>query len=66
MRDDSTPIPRDLLNDRMLSVKQVAELDGTSEDTVRREIARGKLKATKLSARRIGVRTSDYRAARAS
>jgi excisionase family DNA binding protein len=53
-----------MLDDRMLSVRQVAELDGTSEDTVRREIKRGGLKATKLSARRIGVRKSDWRAAR--
>ena len=57
-------IPPNMLNDRMLSVRQIARLDGVSEDTVRREIAKGTLKATKLSARRIGVRTSDYRAAR--
>jgi excisionase family DNA binding protein len=64
MEDQRIRIPPDMAGDRMLSVQQIAELDGISEDTVRREIAKGKLKAVKLSARRIGVRTSDYRAAR--
>lgn len=64
MPHENTQIPPNLLDDRMLSVRQIARLDGVSEDTVRREIARGRLKATKLSPRRIGVRTSDYRAAR--
>ena len=64
MPHDHTQIPTNMLDDRMLSIRQIAHLDGVSEDTVRREIARGSLKATKLSPRRIGVRTSDYRAAR--
>ena len=57
-------VPLDMLDDKMLSLKQVAELDGTSIDTVKREIKRGRLKATKISERRWGMRRSDYRAAR--
>jgi hypothetical protein len=36
-------LPPDLREDRMLSVKEVAALDNTSHDTVRREIKAGKL-----------------------
>ena len=61
----SDRIPDNLRNElTTLSIREIAELDGTHEDTVRRQIKSGTLKATKLSARRIGVRLSDYRAAR--
>jgi hypothetical protein len=68
MSKSKTPrnIPTDLIDDRMLSVHQIAALDGTSVDTVRREIKRGVLKATRLSPRRLGVRTSEYRRSRES
>jgi IS30 family transposase len=56
MSKTKTPrnIPIDLIDDRMLSVHQIAALDGTSVDTVRREIKRGAL--TRLSPRAIGWR----------
>ena len=57
-------IPSDLLDDRMLSLQQVPALDGVHVNTVLREIARGNLKATRLSTNRVGIRTSDWRAAR--
>jgi excisionase family DNA binding protein len=56
---------RSAFNDPFYSVKQIAELDDTSPDTVRRQIRRGELKATRVSPRLIRVRQSDYEAARA-
>ena len=57
-------IPNDLTEDAFLSLQQIAALDGTSVDTVRRQVKRGELPITRLSARRIGVRRSAYRRAR--
>jgi excisionase family DNA binding protein len=57
-------IPHDV-NDRHLSVREIAALDGTSEATVRRQIREGLLKGTRVGKRKLGVKASVYRAARA-
>ena len=57
-------IPAELIDDSYLSFHQIAALDGTSVDTVRRQAKRGDLPVTRLSARRIGVRRSAYLIAR--
>jgi len=59
-------LPPDLLEDRMLSPEAVAELEGTSVKTVRRDIKAGRLPAVRLSRNRIGIRVSAWRAARST
>lgn len=56
-----TDLPADLAEDRVLTVPQGALAAGVSPDTLRRAAARGELKLLRLSARRIGIRTSDFR-----
>jgi predicted site-specific integrase-resolvase len=57
-------VPSDMADDAFLSLREVAALDGTSIDTVRRAVRSGNLPVTRLSARRLGIRRSDYRRAR--
>ena len=59
-------LPPDLLDERLLSVDEIAELDRTSIKSVRRKIASGKLKALKLSTNCVRVRVRDWRAARST
>ena len=56
-----TYLPPDLAEDRVLTIAQVALAAGVSSDTVRRAIARDELQLTRLSVRRIGIRTSEFR-----
>lgn len=54
-------VPPDLTEDRVLTILQVASAAGVSPDTIRRAAKRDELKITRLSARRVGIRASEYR-----
>jgi hypothetical protein len=44
---------------RMISLKEAARLRGVSEDTLRRQAARGEIEIVQLSPRRVGMRLGD-------
>ena len=57
----SSDVPPDMADDCVLSLPQMSKIAGCSPDTIRRAAARGELKLTRLSARRIGSRKGHFR-----
>ena len=56
------PRPADL--ERLLTVREVADLEAVSEKTIRRRIAAGELAALRSGPRELRIRPQDLRASR--
>ena len=63
-RKNIRTLPPDLLDERLLSANQIAELECTSVKSVRRKMASRALPVVRLSANCVRVRVGDWRAVR--
>lgn len=50
--------PALIINDKVVSIREAAEISGISTSTLKRRLKAGELKLTRMSPRRVGIRLS--------
>jgi predicted site-specific integrase-resolvase len=55
---NATLAPALIVNDKVVSIREAAEISGISTSTLKRQLKVGELKVVRLSPRRIGIRLS--------
>lgn len=58
MNLSGTQSPALIVNDKVVSIREAAEISGISTSTLKRQLKVGELKIVRLSPRRIGIRLS--------